>query len=157
MAIENILTEIQQAITNQSGQAIFSRSFIQSAFDAGEARANELGVGVTMCVTDANANPIMLYHMPNANLVSLELAPKKAWSAIAMKMPTKEISEQVQPGAPLYDMSTMLAGKLVTFAGGIPLTTHNTIIGGVGVSGGSVEEDQSICQTIVTKILEGVQ
>lgn len=157
MTIENILTEIQQAITNQSGQAIFSRSFIQSAFDAGEARANELGVGVTMCVTDANANPIMLYHMPNANLVSLELAPKKAWSAIAMKMPTKEISEQVQPGAPLYDMSTMLTGKLVTFAGGIPLTTHDTIIGGVGISGGSVEEDQSICQTIVTKILEGVQ
>lgn len=157
MAIENILTEIQQAITNQDGQSIFARKVLQKAFDAGEDRANQLGVGVTMCVTDALANPIMLYHMPNANLVSLELAPKKAWSAIAMKMSTKEISEQVQPGAPLYAMETMLDGKLVSFAGGIPLVIKDNIIGAVGVSGGAVEEDQSICQTIVNKILEGVQ
>lgn len=157
MAIENILTEIQQAITDQDGQSIFERKRLQKAFDAGEARANQLAVGVTMCVTDANANPIMLYHMPTANLVSLELAPKKAWSAIAMKMPTQAISQQVQPGAPLYAMETMLAGKLVSFAGGIPLVIKDKLIGAVGVSGGAVEEDQSISQTIVNKILEGVQ
>ena len=156
MAIENILTEVQQQILRQDGTELFERKALEKAIDAGEKRARELNVGVTFCITDANANPVILYHMPNANLVSLELAPKKAWSAIAMKMPTKEISTQIQPGAPLYEMETMLDGKLVSFAGGIPLVIKDSIVGSVGVSGGAVEEDQSICEAVVNKVLEGI-
>lgn len=92
--------------------------------------------------------------MPNANLVSSTLAPKKAWSAIAMKEPTKEISKDIQPGAPLYQMETMLDGKLVSFPGGIPLVINGTAIGAIGVSGGLIEEDQSICEAAVAAFLK---
>lgn len=61
-----------------------------------------------------------------------------------MKEPTKDISKDIQPGAGLYQMETMLDGKLASFAGGIPLKINDEIIGAIGVSGGLVEEDQSI-------------
>ncbi|WP_099975026.1 MULTISPECIES: GlcG/HbpS family heme-binding protein [Lactobacillaceae] len=157
MTPENIFVKMQSSITNQDGVSVFSRKNLQSALDQGEMKANELGVGVTMCITDAYAQPILTYHMPNANMVSAVLAPKKAWSAVAMKMPTKEVGPQIQPGQPLYEMETMLDGKLVSFAGGIPVVVNNQIIGSVGVSGGAVEEDQAICESIVEYIMKGIK
>ena len=129
-------------------------SYDGKVIDAAVARADELKVGVTICIMDQATVPQMLYHMPNANLVSSTLAPKKAWSAIAMKEPTKEISKDIQPGAPLYQMETMLDGKLVSFPGGIPLVINGTAIGAIGVSGGLIEEDQSICEAAVAAFLK---
>ncbi|GKT02914.1 GlcG/HbpS family heme-binding protein [Furfurilactobacillus sp. WILCCON 0119] len=157
MAIENILSSVQAAFKNQDGTAVFDRANFNKVFDASEAKANELGVGVSMCLMDAAGNPLMQYHMTNANLVSIQLAPKKAWSALAMKQPTKEVSAQIQPGAPLYEMETMLDGKLVSFAGGIPLIVNQQIIGALGISGGAVEEDQAICEAGVHQFLEGIK
>ncbi|GEK27849.1 GlcG/HbpS family heme-binding protein [Furfurilactobacillus siliginis] len=157
MAVENILSSVQAAFKKQDGSALFSRENFQHAFDAVEAKANEQHVGVSMCIMDAAGNPLMQYHMTNANLVSIELAPKKAWSALAMKQPTKDVSDQIQPGAPLYEMETMLDGKLVSFAGGLPLIVNDQIIGAFGVSGGAVEEDQACCEAGVKQFLEGIK
>ncbi|MCH4008643.1 GlcG/HbpS family heme-binding protein [Companilactobacillus sp.] len=157
MTPENIFVKMQSSIKNTDGTSAFDRHNLQKALDAGEKKANDMNVGVTMCITDAYAQPILMYHMPNANMVSLELAPKKAWSAVAMKMPTKDISDQIQPGAPLYQMGGMLDGKLASFAGGNPIIVNNQIIGSVGVSGGAVEEDQAVSLTIVNYILEGLK
>ncbi|KRL56126.1 GlcG/HbpS family heme-binding protein [Furfurilactobacillus rossiae] len=156
MAVENILSSVQAAFKNKDGSGAFTRANFQKVFDACENKANELGVGVSMCFMDAAGNPLMQYHMTNANLVSITLAPKKAWSALAMKQPTKEVSDQIQPGAPLYEMETMLDGKLVSFAGGIPLIVNDQIIGALGCSGGAVEEDQAICEAGVKQFLEGI-
>jgi uncharacterized protein GlcG (DUF336 family) len=84
------------------------------------------------------------------------LAPKKAWSAIAMEEPTKDISRDIQPGGPLYQMETMLDGKLVSFPGGIPIVIDDKIIGAIGVSGGLVEEDQAICEAAIREFLKEV-
>ncbi|WP_125770160.1 GlcG/HbpS family heme-binding protein [Companilactobacillus furfuricola] len=157
MTPENLFVNVQSAIKNSDGTSAFSRQNLQKALDAGEKKANEIKVGVTMCITDAYAQPILTYHMPNANMVSLELAPKKAWSAVAMKMPSKEISAQIQPGAPLYQMGGMLDGKLASFAGGNPIIVNNQIVGSVGVSGGAVEEDQAVSLAIVNYIKEGLK
>lgn len=151
--INNIVKEI---ITKQGDQLgnLFDRQKMQRVFDAAVAKANELNVGVTMCIMDAATVVQMLYHMPNANLVSSELASKKAWSAIAMKEPTKDISKDIQPGAPLYQMETMLNGKLVSFPGGIPLEIGGKIVGAIGISGGLVEEDQAICEAAVEEFMK---
>ena len=133
---------------------LFEPHKMLSAIDAGIAKANELGVGVTFCIMTADRVVQMSYHLPNANLVSVQLAPKKAWSAISMKQPTKEVSSEIQPGAPLYAMETMLDGDLVSFAGGIPLVFGEQIVGAIGVSGGLVEEDQAICEATVAKFME---
>ncbi len=133
---------------------LFDRHMMEKVIDAAVNRADELKVGVTICIMDQATTPQMMYHMPNANLVSSTLAPKKAWSAIAMKEPTKDISKDIQPGAPLYQMETMLDGKLVSFPGGIPLVLNGTAIGAIGVSGGLIEEDQSICEAAVAAFLK---
>lgn len=76
--IDKIVKEIvSQKIGDSSN--LFERDKMQKVFDAAVEKANELGVGVTMCIMDSATVIQMLYHMPNANLVSSELAPKKAW------------------------------------------------------------------------------
>ncbi|AYM02408.1 GlcG/HbpS family heme-binding protein [Levilactobacillus yiduensis] len=147
---------IREVLAKQGGTTmnLFDRHKMEKVIDAAVARADELKVGVTICIMDQATTPQMMYHMPNANLVSSTLAPKKAWSAIAMKEPTKDISKDIQPGAPLYQMETMLDGKLVSFPGGIPLVIDGTAIGAIGVSGGLIEEDQSICEAAVAAFLK---
>lgn len=153
---EQLSQIIRDVIAKQGGTTmnLFDRHMMEKVIDAAVARADELKVGVTICIMDQATVPQILYHMPNANLVSSTLAPKKAWSAIAMKEPTKEISKDIQPGAPLYQMETMLDGKLVSFPGGIPLVINGTAIGAIGVSGGLIEEDQSICEAAVAAFLK---
>ena len=149
MNTEEIRRVVKAVLAETNAERFFTRQNMQRVFDVAEAKANELKVGVTMCVADEAGNVRMLYHMPNANMVSRTLAPKKAWSAIAMKEPTMQIGPDIQPGGPLYEMSGNLDGRLVSFSGGIPLVWHDKIVGAVGVSGGLVEEDQLICETAV--------
>ncbi|WP_125580771.1 GlcG/HbpS family heme-binding protein [Levilactobacillus cerevisiae] len=153
---EQIQAIIREVLAKQGGSTmnLFDRHMMEKVIDAAVNRADELKVGVTICIMDQATTPQMMYHMPNANLVSSTLAPKKAWSAIAMKEPTKDISKDIQPGAPLYQMETMLDGKLVSFPGGIPLVLNGTAIGAIGVSGGLIEEDQSICEAAVAAFLK---
>ncbi|QLL69155.1 heme-binding protein [Lactobacillus sp. 3B(2020)] len=151
---EQVSKIIQNILDNKKCENLFERHKMERVIDAAVKRANELNVGVTIAIMKSDQVLQMSYHMPNANLVSCTLAPKKAWSALAMKEPTKDISKDIQPGASLYQMETMLNGKLASFAGGIPLTVNGEIIGAIGVSGGLVEEDQSICEAAVAEFLK---
>ena len=91
--------------------------------------------------------PVMLI-----GLHALELAPKKAWTAVAMKTATHELATTVQPGAALYGLESHLQGKVVTFGGGYPLWRDGQLIAGLGISGGSVEQDMAIAQAAMAAI-----
>lgn len=151
---EQVSKIIKDIINNDKTINLFDLHKMEKVIDAAVSRANELNVGVTIAIMKSDQVLQMSYHMPNANLVSCTLAPKKAWSAIAMKEATKDISKDIQPGGSLYQMETMLNGKLASFAGGIPLEINGEIIGAIGVSGGLVEEDQSICEAAVSEFLK---
>ncbi|WP_337263763.1 MULTISPECIES: cob(I)yrinic acid a,c-diamide adenosyltransferase [unclassified Serratia (in: enterobacteria)] len=113
------------------------------------ASALELELPVVIAVSDRHGNMMMTYRMPDALLVSSELAPKKAWTAVAMKTPTHQLSAAIQPGADLFQLEASLGGKAVTFGGGYPLWRNGQIIGGLGISGGSVEQDMHIAQAAI--------
>lgn len=132
----------------------FSLDKMEHVIHAAVKRANEFGIGVTIAIMRNDQVVQMSYHMPNANLVSSDLAPKKAWSALAMKEATINLSKQVQPHAELYQIETMMAGKLTSFGGGIPLKVDGEVIGAIGVSGGAVHEDQTICETAVKTFMK---
>ena len=87
--------------------------------------------------------------MPDALLVSLELAPKKAYTAVALKAATHELSAAIQPGADLFQLEASTGGKVVTFGGGYPLYRNGYLVGGLGISGGSVEQDMKIAQAAI--------
>jgi len=120
---------------------------MRAALDA----AREAAIPVVIAIVDRHGNPVMTYRMPDALLVSLELAPKKAFSAVALKTATHDLGPAVQPGADLYQLEAAMGGKIVTFGGGYPLYHAGLLIGGLGISGGSVAQDRQIAQRAITQ------
>lgn len=153
--LNNLDKLVEKALIAVQSEALFSKNNLQQAIDAAERKAHEINVPVTICISDISGNPRMLYRMEDAKLVSLTLAPKKASSALLMQAPTKDLNKETQPNGELYQIETMMAGELVTFAGGIPIFFQEKIIGAIGVSGGKVTEDQLICETAITAFLKG--
>ncbi|MDN8551256.1 two-domain cob(I)yrinic acid a,c-diamide adenosyltransferase PduO [Citrobacter werkmanii] len=115
-------------------------------------RAEELQVPVVISIVDANGTQTVTWRMPDALLVSSELAPKKAWTAVAMKTATHELTSAVQPGAALYGLESHMQGKVVTFGGGFALWREGLLLGGLGISGGSVKQDMDIAETAIAAI-----
>ncbi|MGX7024755.1 GlcG/HbpS family heme-binding protein [Vagococcus hydrophili] len=153
--MNNIDKLVEKALITIQSEALFSKENLQKTIDVAESKAREIEVPVTICISDLSGNPRMFYRMEDAKLVSLTLAPKKALSALLMQAETKDLNKETQPNGELYQIETMMDGKLVTFAGGIPIFYQEKIIGAIGVSGGKVSEDQEICETAVRTFLKG--
>jgi uncharacterized protein GlcG (DUF336 family) len=81
--------------------------------------------------------------MDNALLASLDIAVNKAYTAVALKISTDELAKVAQPGGPLFGINTTDGCRIVIFGGGYPLKKGDEIVGGIGVSGGSVDEDMA--------------
>jgi uncharacterized protein GlcG (DUF336 family) len=111
--------------------------------------ATAINVPVVIALVDRHGNTILTYRMPTALLVSLELAPKKAYTAVALKTATHELSAVIQPGADLFQLEASTGGKVVTFGGGYPLYRDGHLVGGLGISGGTVEQDMTIAQAAI--------
>ena len=84
--------------------------------------------------------------MDGALIASILISINKAYSAIALKMETKTLAAVTQPGQPLYGLSDSAGGRIVVFAGGIPLIRDGQIVGAIGVSGGTVEQEQEVAE-----------
>lgn len=99
-------------------------------------------VNAVVCVSDEAGNPKLVLSMDDAYIASYDVAVNKAFTVVALKMPTSELKKLAQPGASLYGIQFTNGGKIVIFGGGEPLYGDNgKIIGGLGVSGGSEEQD----------------
>lgn len=148
--VEKIIEKYQKAVGNPEKEDYYNLfSYAKELIKKATEKAEEIQVPVTIAIVDNSARLISLYRMEDALLVSLELAPKKAYTAVAMRDETKNLKNVSQPGSSLYQIETNSAGDIVTFAGGIPLYNDGKCIGGIGVSGGTVEEDQTIANYAV--------
>ncbi len=112
--------------------------------EAADAKATAMGVLIVFAVVDLGGNLILLHRMDGALLASLDIATNKAFTSVSLKIPTHEVAELVKPGSDLYGLQWTNENKIVPFGGGYPLKINNEIIGAIGVSGGSVEEDKII-------------
>ena len=120
-----------------------------------EEKAKEMNIPIVFSVVDSGGNIILLHRMEDSLLVSIEVSMNKAYTANALKMPTNELAEQVLPGAPLYGLQNLNAGKIVVFGGGYPYQVNGKVLGGIGVSGGSAEEDMLIAQFALRQVSGG--
>ncbi len=112
-----------------------------------KARARELGVKAVIAVADSGANPISVQCMDGAYIASYDIAFNKAYTVVALKMPTTTLKELAQPGGSLYGIQFTNGGRIVIFGGGVPLiNSEGEIVGGLGVSGGSEGEDTELAQ-----------
>ncbi len=106
--------------------------------------AAAMGKQAVIAVCNSEGNPIAVHVMDGAFLVSYDVAVKKAYTAVSVKMPTKDLYELVQPGQTFYGLQNV--DKMVCFGGGVPLKIGDTIVGGLGISGGTGEEDHALCE-----------
>lgn len=109
-----------------------------------EDKAGSMGLSVTVCVIDVNGHMTFLERMPGATLLSLKVAPAKAHTAALFGTATTNLVPMVQPGQVLYGLDAFGGGQFVAFGGGVPITVDGKLVGGLGVSGGTIEQDRDL-------------
>lgn len=114
--------------------------------EAAENHADELGVPVVVSVTNAEGNLLVLHRMDDAKLVSVNISKNKAYTAAAVRKPTHDLKEAAEPGGDVYGLHSTDENRVIVFGGGFPLERDGDVVGGIGVSGGAVEEDMEIAQ-----------
>ena len=124
-------------ITLSAGQAIL---------EAARAKATEIDVPMNIAVVDEGGNLVAFVRMDGAWLGSIDIAQNKAYTARAFNMATRDLAPLAQPGGSLYGIEASNHGRLIVFAGGIPLVSGSRTVGAVGVSGGAVEQDQAVAE-----------
>lgn len=114
-----------------------------------EKKADSMNVPVVFAAVDAGANLMFMQRMENAFITSIDIAVNKAFTAAALKIGSHEVAPDVQPGKSLYGLQLSNNCRIVPFGGGFPLIVDGQVVGAVGVSGGTVEEDMAIAQAAV--------
>ena len=110
------------------------------------ARAKAIEIGVPMCVaiTDESGNLIAFERMNGGKITSINLAIDKSFTAVGIQKGTDVLGEVNQPGMPANGISSTLGGRMVTIAGGLPVTYEGQVVGGVGVSSGLPAQDYEV-------------
>jgi len=107
-------------------------------------KAVQMGIQVVIAVADRAGHIVAVQVMDDAFIASIDVAINKAFTSVSLKMSTDQLSHVSQPGQPLYGIQYTNQGKIVIFGGGEPLKVNGTIIGALGVSGGTAPEDTAL-------------
>ena len=121
---------------------------------AAEAKAASLGIAYNIAVVDAGGRLVAFVRQDGALMGSIDLAIDKAVTARIFDKTTAYLASLSQPGQPLFGIEDSNAGKVVIFGGGIPITINGNIIGAVGASAGSVEQDIEVAEAALAVLEE---
>jgi uncharacterized protein GlcG (DUF336 family) len=113
---------------------------------AAEKRAAEIGQPMNIAVVDAGGNLVSHVRQDGAWIGSVEISISKAWTSRAFDISTKDLADNSQPTQQFFGIHTTNGGKVAIFAGGVPLSRDGQVVGAVGVSGGSGEQDQTVAE-----------
>jgi uncharacterized protein GlcG (DUF336 family) len=150
LAVRSAEPVVAQGAPLDAGELSLAQA--QTILAAAVAEAEEQGTRMDIAVVDAGGNLKAFARMDGAWLGSIDIAITKARTARYFDMPTEAIGELSQPGGPLYGIEHSNGG-LITFPGGLPLTaTDGTVLGAVGVSGSTVEDDRAVAEAGVAAL-----
>lgn len=113
---------------------------------AAEKKAEEIGQPMNIAVADAGGNLIAHVRMDNAWLGSIDISIKKAWTSRAFDISTKDLAGNSQSGDQFFGIHASNNGKVMIFAGGIPLKKDGKVVGAIGVSGGAGDQDHAVAE-----------
>lgn len=115
--------------------------------EAAQKKAEEIGQPMNIAVVDAGAHLISHIRMDGAWIGSIDISINKAFTARAFDISTKELAQNSQPGDQFYGIHASNRDRVMIFAGGIPLKgADGSVVGAIGVSGGSGEQDQTVAE-----------
>ena len=138
--ITEVVTAIAKSIRSENNLKM-TLALAKKVISGVQKKAREMGVNAVAAVYDEGARPVAVECMDNAFIASFDIALNKAYTVVSLKMSTKELKPLAQPGGSLYGIQFTNSNKIVVFGGGVPLEYGGRIIGGLGVSGGSEEQD----------------
>jgi len=114
--------------------------------EAGEKKAHEIGQAMNIAVADAGGNLVAHVRMDGAWLGSIDISIKKAYTARAFDIATGELAKHSQSGDQFFGIHASNGGRIMIFAGGIPLQRNGQVVGAVGVSGGDGKQDHAVAE-----------
>lgn len=158
--INRIVSQVVSSMNSSFGSANVSITLKQAKrlISRVEQRAAQMGVNAVVAVTNAAARPVAIECMDNSFIASYDVALNKAYTVVALKMSTIKLKSMTNPGDSLYGIQFTNNGQIVIFGGGDPLEYNGTIIGGLGVSGGTEEQDTLLSEygaSILQEIMKG--
>ena len=118
--------------------------------DEVRAEAARQGLLVAAAVADRGGNPVASARMDGAALGAMTLAVDKAYTAVLWEVPTGEFMASTQPGGADWGFNTTTGGRVVVYAGGLPIVAGGELLGGLGVSGGTGEQDEACARAALT-------
>lgn len=121
---------------------------VQGIQEAVHHYSNQLGKGFAVALTDGTGGLEFFYRHPETLPVSTGIAIDKAYTASVVKLSTETVGKLAQPGEMLFGIGSASSGRIITFGGGIPIEINGAVIGGIGVSGGTVDEDIALAEII---------
>ncbi|MFC3884004.1 heme-binding protein [Bacillus songklensis] len=124
---------------------VISNGLAHEMIQKAKEKANELKITVNIAIVDDGGHLVAFSRMDHAPLLSIEIAQNKAYSAIAFGIPTHEWYPLIE-NSPALKTGIVHTSRLVVFGGGYPILSDGKVIGGIGVSGGSEEEDKLCCE-----------
>lgn len=113
---------------------------------AAEQKAQEIGQPMNIAVVDQGGNLVAHVRMDNAWIGSVDISINKAWTSRAFDISTKELGELSQSGDEFFGIHASNRGRVMIFAGGVPLKRGNQVVGAIGVSGGMGKQDQAVAE-----------
>lgn len=140
----NLEKTVKNLVDKAIVKEIMSLKLAVKLIEAVEKKAEEMDMRVVIAVSDASGRPVAVHCMDNAYHGSFDVALHKTYTATAFQMSTKELSKLCQPGQDLYGLQFSNEGKVMILGGGEPLLVGDTMIGALGVSGGSAGQDTEL-------------
>ncbi|TPI41331.1 heme-binding protein [Mesorhizobium sp. B3-1-6] len=128
----------------------------QGGIEAAVKRATQIGVPMSIAIIDSGRALVGFLRMDKALLGSIEIAQAKAFTARTVNARTSDLMPLVQPGAPFYGLEVSHRQPMVIFGGGVPITHRGEVIGAIGVSGGSAEQDVDVAEA-GARFLQGLE
>ena len=123
---------------------VMSLKLANALIEKVKAKAADMGVNVVVAVSDKAGRPVSVQCMDDAYIASFDIAINKTYTSASLKMSTAQLANLSQPGQDLYGIQFTNNGKIVIFGGGEVLEADGHIVGALGVSGGTAEEDTAI-------------
>ena len=148
--IENIKDKVIKKLKEKFVKE-FNLASIKKMAEFAEKKAIEMNVPIVFSAVDEGGNVILIHRMENSLLASLDISKNKAYTALSLKMPTSKLTELSKESGSLYGIQNS-TNNIVVFGGGIPIEIDGKIVGAIGVSGGSVEEDMEIAKYAIDSL-----
>ena len=130
-------------------------AYAKNVADQVEAQSSRAAVPVSVCVIDVHGNLVLQHRMSGAPAFSIEIAERKAYTSALVGLRTAEIAPLAQPGKDLFPLMGLSGGRYCAMGGGAPLLSEGRLVAGVGVSGGSVEQDVDILESALRELGSG--